>query len=193
MIGKLLETSRLMRPLLFLHIKMDKLCRYVWLYPLFWFGLLSAFLVLFFQGEIGRVSYELVEKSAAFVVLMPEFYLLDLIAVALAIKTPAMDKGLEGGGAALTSRENETGKRFLSRRRFLCLLFGYLSFLSLLLLLSNMALTMVAQGGWFTTPLQVFFAGIYGFFFIQLVLLTMLALFFLCDRLHWTGESTFYE
>lgn len=193
MLGKFLETSRLLRPLLFLHIRMDRLCRYVWLYPFCWLGLLSIFLVLFFQYEIGRVSCELVGKSSAFVVLMPEFYLLDLIAVAWAINTPAMDKPFEGCKATLTSRESETERRILSRRRFLCLLFGYLSFVSLLLLLANMALMTVAQGGWFTSPLQVFFAGIYGFFFLQLFALTMLALFYLCDRLHWKEESSFEE
>lgn len=186
------EASRLLRPLLFLRIKTFGLSMYIWVWPLCWFVALCLFLALFFQGEIWHISTRLVEESSSFLVMLPGFFIIALCALA-ALNLPILDMPFMGKGAILKRREGETRTREISRRRFLSLLFGYLAFLSLCLSLANMIfLTMVIPEPGITIG-RLVFACLYGFFFLQLVSLTMLALFYLCDRLYWREESLFEE
>lgn len=199
MIQGMLEKSRLLRPMLFLNIKSDKLSRYRWAYPLWWLLSVGACVGFFFQGDVECICYELIEGSANVLTVLPGFYIAALAAIAT-FNAPTMDMPLQGEQkATLTSRENETAERILTRRRFLCLLFGYLSFLSLSLYLANMTLmAVVPEMKPHITIFEVciyykiLLAVFYGFFFLQLISLTLLSLFYLCDRIHWT-ETDYYE
>lgn len=105
-----------------------------------------------------------------------------------------MDVPLDGEAASLKSRERgERAERTLTRRRFLCLLFGYLSLLSLMLALFG-AVLVCAHPKHFLSALllpcwldvvHLSFSALFGFFFMQLISLTMLGLFYLSDRIHW--------
>lgn len=178
----MLSTSRFLRPLLFLRVRMKGLSHYLWMYPLLWsflFWLFLAAALFFFQADIASVLQKLVKGSSTLLAVLPGIFILVLMALA-AIKASNVDVPLQGGRATLKSREGEVEERDLSRRRFLCLLFGYLAFLGLTLFFVNLGLAATkASFVWLVC------AGIYSFFFFQMVSLILLALFYFCDRIYW--------
>ena len=129
--------------------------------------------------------------------ILPGFYIAALAAIAT-FQAPTMDTALDGRAATLKSSEHGIdSERKLTRRRFLCLLFGYLSFLSLILaLLGNLPgsvhplLLFSKEVVWEWGNLcRGVCLGLFGLFFMQLVSLTLLGLFYLSDRIHWKKET----
>lgn len=193
--------SRLLRPLNFLRIKAEGLGTYRW-------GLPTAFCVIisfYLAWHPKRLPLFGVSSLASilisFLQFLPGFYIASLAAVATFGKT-SMEEPLAGSSAKLFSSENgRVLERTLNRRHFLSYLFGYLSFISLVLfafvslcqaaspvpLLENILIHWEIPFS--SNVLEWFFFVPLLFFFCQMFILTLLGLFYLCDRIHWKGEE----
>lgn len=189
----MLKSSRLLRPALFLCIRSKGLWKYRWGYPLGWLAVLSAYL-LFFPCtllEKKTIMDNITSSFSNLLTILPGFYIAALAAIAT-FNAPTMDTSLEGHDAYLCIREGEEKKVYLTRRRFLCLLFGYLSFLSFTLYLAIAILkeasptTFLCHVNFQAAEIVDFLlTGLMWLFFMQLICLTLFALFYLADRIHW--------
>lgn len=192
----MMQSSRLLRPLLFLCIQCGEINRFRWGYPLLWLGLAFVYLLLLPDAAAEKIAIaeQLVGASSQLLMILPGFYIAALAAIAT-FPSPTMDQGLDGSEAKLKSREHGADvERKLTRRRFLCLLFGYLSFLSLVLaLLSGLPYSLdparFFQAVEWHNLCRIVCTGVYGLFFMQLISLTLLGLFYLSDRIHWKRET----
>ncbi|MET4594676.1 MULTISPECIES: hypothetical protein [unclassified Sphingomonas] len=118
-------------------------------------------------------------------------------------------KGLDDavkGDPALMKRTKANGARIdhvLTHRQFVCYMFGFLSFASLMLLIGLYALRVVGPGIWSETHLTLTLKdvsfnlrpwfkaiGLSVFFFVigQIVTTTLLSLYFLTDRLQFMSD-----
>lgn len=192
----MLQSSRLFRPLLFLCIRSREINCFRWGYPVLWLGLAFVYLLLLpdTSAEKIAIAEQLVASSSQFLMILPGFYIAALAAIA-SFPSQIMDQGLDGSEARLKSREHGADiERKLTRRRFLCLLFGYLSFLSLVLaLLSGLPPSLdparFFQDAEWRNLCRIVCTGVYSLFFMQLISLTLLGLFYLSDRIHWKRET----
>ncbi|WP_282876237.1 hypothetical protein [Pseudomonas peli] len=122
------------------------------------------------------------------------FYIASLAAIATFNKD-AMDKKMAGDPPTLTVRVKGVLKpEELTRRRFLCFLFGYLSFISILLYFVGVGANLVAphlaveyseNGHYF----KWIFSVIYIFFGYNLICTTLLGLYYMADRIHRVDPS----
>lgn len=145
-------------------------------------------------AEKIAIAEQLVAFSSQFLMILLGFYIAALAAIAI-FPSPTMDQGLDGGEARLKRCEHGADiERKLTRRRFLCLLFGYLSFLSLVLALlsglpSSLDPARFFQDTEWRNLCRIVYTGVYVLFFMQLISLTLLGLFYLTDRIHWKRET----
>ena len=195
----MLHSSRLLRPLLFLSIRYEGLSRFCWWYPLLWLGATVAYFYCLPGSPEEKITTagQLVGSCSAVLMILPGFYIAALAAIAT-FQAPTMDKPLDGREATLKSCEHGVDiERKLTRRRFLCLLFGYLSFLSLILALLGSLPESVHPILLFPEEVSQKWGnlcrgaclGVFGLFFMQLISLTLLGLFYLSDRIHWKKET----
>ena len=118
------------------------------------------------------------------------FYIAGLAAIAT-FQNPGMDDKLSGTPVTLSeSYRGQSSKVELTRRRFLCYLFGYLSWISLSLYLVSV-IVMVSSGKISELLLHEYFYALkFGFLFIYLFVLsnlfvtTMLGLYYMSYRIH---------
>lgn len=189
----MLKTSRLLRPVLFLSIKSKGLKKYTWLYPALWVFLVLNYIYFFPETCIDKstIIKKMIQDCSNLLYVLPGFYIAALAAIAT-FNAPTMDVPLDGQNTELCSQEENIQTRKLTRRRFLCLLFGYLSFLSLILCVVTVIFTQMPPSAifakiWPTSKIymDLFFITVAMLFFIQLICLTLLGLYYLCDRIHW--------
>lgn len=160
-----------------------------------WLGLAIVYLLLLPDAAAEKIAIaeQLVGASSQLLMILPGFYIAALAAIAT-FSSPTMDQGLDSE-ARLKRREHGADiERKLTRRRFLCLLFGYLSFLSLVLALlsglpSSLEPARFFQDAEWRNLCRIVCTGVYGLFFMQLISLTLLGLFYLTDRIHWKRET----
>ena len=195
----MLEGTRLLRPLNYLRITGQKLWRYNWCYPAV-IALAALLYAVFYQKvssnePVGEIFKSIVISLSALLQIMPGFYIAALAAIST-FNGPTMDTELSGTPVKLKAWENgELDERTLSRRRFLAYLFGYLSFLSLMLFIGSVVLLQINPTA-FLTFCPAFAAIMNGvifflflFFFCQMFILTLLGLFYLVDRMHWESPA----
>lgn len=192
----MLEKSRLLRPINFLKIKINGIWRYKLVYPLFFTIFFYLYTIIFNMfsckpinlfGDNSITSYFL-----SIIQILTGFYIAALAAVATFGKGN-LDENMKNGGATLSSSQNgKTMTRNLSRRHFLSYLFGYLAFISICLSFTiivfqvcNPAYLFFGMAKCLISHISFF---IILFFFGQAIILTMLGLFFLCDRINWQEE-----
>jgi hypothetical protein len=127
--------------------------------------------------------------SGLFVLLAP-FFLAALAAVAT-FNAQHLDEPLRGHGAFLRIRQADYSviDKEITRRQFICYLFGYLCMVSLLALV----LTLLGNGftpkiDFSTLPRSVSVVGVFLAYFLlwHVLFVTALAIYFLTDRLHAT-------
>jgi hypothetical protein len=120
------------------------------------------------------------------------FYIAALAAVAT-YGSSALDQQFDG--QPITLKRKATGTRNLTRRQFLSLLFSYLAFLCFVIYIVGMLSTLFAGSfqrffndtTWvWTRRLAI---AIYCFVCVQMVVITMLSLFYLGDRMHRSRAS----
>ena len=133
-----LAASRLLRPLNYLKISGYSLGKFHWGYPALFTAITLIYIILYPDNIsllTGNDSF--LSGLLSCLNLLPGFYITALAAVAT-FNRKAMDEEIDGVTATLKAQENGQVKiRSLTRRRFLCYLFGYLSFISLFLLIAG--------------------------------------------------------
>ena len=195
----MLEGTRLLRPLNYLRITGQQLWRYSWCYPAV-VALSSLLYIVLYQkfsgnGPVGDIFKSIVVALSALLQIMPGFYIAALAAIST-FNGPNMDTELSGASVKLRAWENgELSERPLSRRRFLAYLFGYLSFLSLMLFIGGIVLLKINPTVFltfwptFASVVNKIIFFFFLFFFSQMFILTLLGLFYLVDRIHWEGPA----
>ena len=182
--------TRLLTPLSYLRIeRQDKI-----LDELVIPGILTLFLMavlLFFSGEIPIFSENgVVSVIVNYLQIVSGFYIASLAAVATFNKD-SMDKAMPGIPVVLPARKKRRGKpEALSRRRFLCFMFGYLAFVSLFLYFGGSALVLLAphlklivSGVWLSI-LKWLVTSLYIFMTANMLITTLLGLYYMTDRIH---------
>ena len=118
--------------------------------------------------------------------LLTGFYVTALAAVAT-LNRPGLDDLMAGEPATLNGKD-------LTRRKFVCYLFGFLAFSSLALYFTGAIANLIAEPTSFLMPQDVYpsfrfvtkwvFAFIYALFVAQLIVAGLLGLWYLTTRLH---------
>jgi hypothetical protein len=102
-----------------------------------------------------------------------------------------MDKRMDGDSPVLTlDWLGQTAPETLTRRRFLCFLFGYLSFCSIFLYFCGIGANLIAAPAAQMIPVRYAFAikwsfaCIYLFVLYNLISTTLLGLYYMTERIH---------
>jgi len=155
------------------------------------FWLLDWKIVVF--GSSGLVS-----GVGSYLQVVTGFYIASLAAVAT-FNQKNMDVRMAGDSPTLTVEWK--GRRLeeqLTRRRFLCFLFGYLSFLSIFVYFGGVGANLIAQPLVTVVPKAYMFwvkwgfVSIYLFVVYNLICTTLLGLYYMTERIH-RPESEFVE
>lgn len=159
----------------------------------------TVFLLTWSKTPVGFLSEKgIVVGIINLLNLIIAFFIAALAAVATFTR-PGLDDKMKGDPAYLELPTAESGKQLfeLTNRQFVCYLFGYLSFASLLLLIGLHFLRLFGPTWAQALPthpdllaaLKVFVAGIFFFIVWQLVVTMFLGIFFLCDRLQFLDNK----
>ena len=182
----------LLRPLSYLSIEHKQKWRVDWFYP----AIFSVITVstLFFLKKFGTITFyadgAVIAKILGFVQNLPGFYIAALAAIATFNKTdidktmpapaPKLDIVVQGHNVAIE----------LTRRRFLCSMFAFLTAESMILVVFSVF------GQTISVPMKAilseqyhvwasaFFMFAYMFIFWQMLITSFWGLFYLGDRLH---------
>ncbi len=182
----------LLRPFSYLFIEHRLKWKVDWLYPMV-LAILSAgtIVILKHWGQVPIYeSSGLIEKILGFVQVLPGFYIAALAAIATFNKLD-IDKTMPAPAPKIDVIVNGTSVPIeLTRRRFLCSMFAFLtaeSFILIVLAIFALIAHSPIKG---LLPDNVHFASSMGFLFAfmllfwQMVLATFWGLFYLGDRLH---------
>ena len=149
---------------------------YKWVYP----TVLSVILFLFRKG-ISYDEGEIISDLMSLLGVLIGFYIAALAAVA-SFQSEILDSHLKGPPTTLKShRKGKTETETLTRRRFLCVVFGYCASMSIVLYTVGMCLRYVITGDQILhdSVTLVFFWGLSSLFIV-----TLLGLHYLVDRMH---------
>jgi hypothetical protein len=182
----------LLRPLSYLTIEHKQKWRVDWLYPVS-LALLSLVLI-FGMRMFGPIPLYadggMVTKILGFVQVLPGFYIAALAAIATFNKTD-IDKTMPAPAPKIdTVVQGKNVTIELTRRRFLCSMFAFLTAESLLIIM----LSVFSQSiylplknvihGYFQNLASGLFMLIFFLLFWQMIVTSFLGLFYLGDRLH---------
>lgn len=182
----------LLRPLDYLEIKHSSKRRYdLWL-PLAIATVCTAGYVSL-PETISLVSPTgVTSQIQELVKILAGFFIAALAAIAT-FQKPDLDRVMAGNPPTLEEFDEDEGRdvtRALTRRRFLCFLFGYLAFLSLALFIATATALIVKP--WIMTTFPPSYLGltrgvgafVFFFGFWHMMSIAMLGLYYLTDRLH---------
>jgi|GEM_PF-274290 len=143
-------------------------------------------------------SSGLVAGVGSYLQVVTGFYIASLAAVAT-FNQKNMDVRMAGESASLTVEwKGRKREEKLTRRRFLCFLFGYLSFLSVFVYFGGVAANLTAQPLVNVLPkawvfgIKWGFVSVYLFVVYNLICTTLLGLYYMTERIH-RPESEFVE
>jgi hypothetical protein len=184
---------QLSRPAAYLLIKDSSKWKIDWGLPAIFSIIISLTFFLTKSHTSWLKSGGLIDDLQGFLQILPGFYLTALAAIATFSKR---DLDLELPDPTPTIlikfiRHNRLHKKTinLTRRRMLCYLFGYLTFLSLTLYLITVfaptnliKITSYVEG--YSNHLNGFLKSIFQFFFWQMIIVTIFGLYQLCDKIH---------
>ncbi|AZZ75294.1 hypothetical protein CCX46_09070 [Pseudomonas sp. RU47] len=184
------SVKRLLTPLSYLRIdRQDKFFDEIALPLLLLIISLSVFWLLDWKLVIFGSS-GLVAGVGSYLQVVTGFYIASLAAIAT-FNQKNMDLRMAGESPTLTvewmgiKREEK-----LSRRRFLCFLFGYLSFLSIFLYFGGVGANLLAQPILSSIPATAIFwvkwsfVSVYLFIIYNLICTTLLGLYYMTERIH---------
>jgi len=185
--------SRLWRPLVYLTIRHDQKTWYDYWLPVL-FALISAGAYGVLPKSIPLVADKgLLSHIQELVKILAGFYIAALAAVAT-FDRPGMDSAMSGRAPQIYEIRGETNYpawHDVTRRRFLCYLFGYLAFVSLFLYCTTVAA--IAVKPWVETQIWVgerlewlrpLAALPILAVFWNMMITTMIGLYYLAERLH---------
>lgn len=180
---------QLTRPISYIFIKHDDKYLYDWAIPILLMLIISG--ALGFWLEDWSVTFNLINSIAEFVQALPGFFIAALAAIAT-FNRADIDVVMDGNHPpSLDTRINNSIVNVkLSRRRFLCLLFSYLTVqsfvISILGFVSN-SFGFVGEDN--TIVYNVFvtwgFVAIFMLLFCQLLTSTLHGLYYLAERVHY--------
>ncbi len=187
--NRLLQT-RLLKPLDYLRVQAIEKRRYDFFYPLI-AGFCITALLFFSPIEVQIFGNSgLIDLIIGILQILTGFYIASLAAVATFNKE-GMDELMSGKPPKLLIWLRGTTVIIeLTRRRFLSLLFGYLAFLSISMYFLGGAANLIAPGIINLIPsflhicTKWFFILIYLTVTSNLIVTTLLGLYYMCDRIH---------
>lgn len=163
-------------------------------------GLSAGVLVWRLSLPLGFfASQGLVPDVISLLNLLIAFFIAALAAVAT-FDRPGLDESMKGEPAILR-RLNKHGvkvDKILSHRQFICYLFGFLSFSSLITLLTlyvvrmfkSQFIDLIQIYGWFAAVGKPVAATLFFFVLSQLITTMLLGVYFLCDRLQFLDDKS---
>lgn len=173
---------RLLAPVSYLSIKHEIKSRYDWFWPLV---LATITMLVFWKLPVRPVlvgEQGILKSVSDFIALLAAFFVAALAAVAT-FERDSLDRAMQGTTPTLRGRD-------LTRRQFICYLFGYLAVLSF-------ALFLAIVGAQIVTPsmkallspdelwwLKGAFGSIFAFAFWNMIVTTMLGIYFLVERVN---------
>lgn len=177
---------QLTRPVSYLRIQHDDKWIYDWLVP----AALTAITVglLFWLSAIEFVtgSDGLLAQITGFIQNLPGFFIAALAAVAT-FNRHDIDEVMSNPPRVRIMYQGNIGFVDMTRRRFLCVLFSYLTAISIFLIIAYHMATAIGQGVNAPVFIQWSLATAYLFMFWQMITATLLGLFYLGERLHTPG------
>lgn len=180
--GETAAWQRLLSPLKYLLIKHSIKDRYDLWWPLgCTIFTMAVFLVLPVHAQIlGDGGF--LKGLRDFIGLLAAFYVVALAAVST-FSLETLDLPMEGKTPTLNNKD-------LSRRQFVCYLFGYLSVISFGIFLACISAEVVAPSLKFELSPAAFWwvrgvlGSVFSFSFFNMIITTMLGIFFLVERIH---------
>lgn len=182
----------LIRPFFYLKIRHQSKARADWMLPAVL--TLLTLIVVYSIGAKNPVSVwqasGMVDRVLSFVQGLPGFYIAALAAIATFNKID-IDKKMPAPAPKLHIQVRGVDQFIeLTRRRFLCLMFAFLTAESILLIILSIfgitirgaVVTAIPVSAVF--PVHVLASAIYFFIFWQMVVVTLWGLYYLGDRLH---------
>lgn len=182
---------KLLRPFDYLRIKHEIKDRYDFIYP----GIISFVLTIsFFYLPVTPQIFGqegLITSVVSTIQILTGFYIASLAAIATFNKD-GLDDVMRGTPPTLAAtKQGRTIKVPLTRRKFLCLLFGYLALLSILINLISIcakliypSLLSLGIGSDYYLLAKVAFVFTYFFILSNLFVTTLLGLYYMSDRIH---------
>lgn len=181
---------QLSRPAAYLRISHPEKWRFDWLVPVIFTALVMAIMIPM-MGSINIYgSNGLVDRAGAFVQVLPGFFIAALAAIATFNRHDVDQHMPEPTPSIKVQVSGHQNEILLTRRRFLCLLFAFLTAESILLaILSIAAVTVAVPYSNMVSDTVGFYSAIaflvvYIFLFAQMIVATFLGLYYLGDRLH---------
>jgi hypothetical protein len=141
-----------------------------------------------------------VEKVGSFSSVLTGFYVAGLLAVAtFSTALGDLDQKIKNGAIILKSKDTETGDHYLTRREYVCQMFGYLATLSLAVSLVSILIVVISPTigkaphiafGYVLDfdILRLVTGGLYNIAIAHLVVTTAIGMYYFVDRLY-TKES----
>ncbi|WP_290925044.1 hypothetical protein [Halodesulfovibrio sp.] len=187
----------LFRPLLYRNIILPNKELYDTYIPLIAGG--AAAVLYYFSNGIAPLweQHGIIANIQLILTILPGFFITALAAIATFDK-PTLDGTMHGDPPKVicSDLDNEIRERILTRRRFLCLLFGYLSLVTFLLYIFGAALDTINETLSQLLKSKIHYQNLLLYFrvtalflyitcFANIVTTTLLGLFYLSDRLHW--------
>lgn len=171
----------------------DKINRLLYIYPLLFSVCICIFFALIDYHSLTHINiftHKAFDNISTFVQVLPGFYIGSLSAIA-SYSYPVMDNMMLSPTPYLVENVNG-GERpsKLSRRRYLTLMFGYLSALSIIGAIFIFFTRLVYDIQIFTVTPVLYYTVYYSmiliffFFFSQMLLVTMFGIYYLADRMH---------
>ncbi|MCF3642915.1 hypothetical protein LXM94_23395 [Rhizobium sp. TRM95111] len=181
---------RLLVPLKYLRIKHPEKLKFDFVFPLVFACIFLAPVLSPDFRAAAADGIQLLERSSDLLSILTGFFVAALAAVAT-FGGDEMDKEMPGTQpVTLTDPFRPHDPERLTRRRFLCFLFGYLAFVSLAVYLVGFAFAalqtyvIAKYVPTYTVASFIIFWGLYGFALGNLLANTLLGLFYLTDRIH---------
>lgn len=163
-------------------------------------AILSGIAVWYFSLDLGFFTQQgFVPDVMNLLNLLIAFFIAALAALAT-FDRPGLDEPMKGDPATLKrlNRHNEISEITLSHRQFVCYLFGFLSFISLILLMSLYTIRMLKieiidillLSSWVAEWGKPIAAAAFFFILSQLTIAMLLGVYFLSDRLQFLDNKS---
>jgi hypothetical protein len=172
---------------------------YDWVIPLI-LSVLTVWLSLTYSPHAKMFAEKsLIGAFQKLLEILVPFYIVALAAVAAFDAGGALDQKMKGSSAIIALRHSDgiTRDKELTRRQFICYLFGYLSTASLVVYITILICNFIDEGiGRFfystfkTNTHYLKIAVLFGFMLVlwQIIVTTLLGIFFVADRLQFMDD-----
>jgi len=182
--------SRLLRPLDYMRIRHPEKLSYDFIIPAILTALIVALLLLLPKPVQLSGKDGLFAAIVGLLQILTGFYIASLAAIAT-FKKEGMDQTMPGDPPTLkTSFRGKIRIDQLTRRRFLCLMFGYLAFVSVFLYFVGNGALLVSDNLKLVISAKLYpivkWSCVTAYLFItsNLIITTLLGLYYMVDRIH---------